>query len=273
MTQKSGWFHYEGQGQSDTTEKKERDLETVFVLQNIYFNRFKSKNPSQRNKFPYFHFDCHAGSGINEDVGVIGSPLLFREIAIQQGAKFIMVAIEKNEERGLLLANRLKLFPNCFVQIGDNKELVESIPSIIRRFGDNPSFAFGSVLIDPNSPKDLNEPSIPWDGLRELGRVCPKVDVVFNFPGTAMKRIRCTFGTENRYFVDLDKLPNRLRKKHLLIREPIGRTHFTLVVGRNYDYGDWKNRGFYDWNSREGKRLRRKARFTEKERKEMDEDG
>lgn len=62
------------QGQSAfATEIKQRGLMAAFAINLAIFQRQYGNNPRAR----YLHVDLNAGSGFNDKVGCIGSPLAF----------------------------------------------------------------------------------------------------------------------------------------------------------------------------------------------------
>lgn len=245
-----------GQGQSHITEDKLRGFASV-LRQNVM---------AVKGRGIYFHFDLHGGSGWNHDVNVVGSPVLFQQIVREHGGEFVMHAAELDKHRAASLADTLRDDECCFVRHGDNAELVTEIPHIIRAYGENPRFAFGSVLIDPNNPTG----GIPWAELECLFAQCNRLDVIFNFPSNAMKRIRKARETTGGCS-DCIKSPSSLRiawnKAYGQIRKPLGPHQFTLLVFRNTK---WKNghRSIHlvDIDSREGCRLLDVAEYTTSER-------
>lgn len=143
-----------------------------------------------------------------------------------------------------------------FTHWGRNQDFVEQIPDIIRSHGTDPERAFGSILIDPN---DHRKDAIPYDGLRVLADLCPRIDTIFHFPQLAMKRIAagvakgtCPESAAEDCF-DVNDLPDVISKRHLWIKQTPDLGNFALVVGRNTDnVNDDKKAGLARWDSDTG---------------------
>lgn len=184
----------------------------------------------------YFHFDLNAGCGYNEVAKCDGSPIMFRQLANEiEFLNAFSFCCEIDRQSASKLAELTRYDHRTFVVAGSNQRFVEMIPDIIRRFGCDPGEAFGSILIDPN---DHNREAIPYKELRVLSARCPRLDIFFNWPYLAIKRVR---GAANKGFIrnhealrdviDIDELPAITGKRHLWIAEQVG--NFVLVVGRN----------------------------------------
>ena len=242
------------QGQSEITEEKERGFGSVFRQQMAVM-----QNSLYLNGETYIHIDLHAGCGFNHEVGVVGSPILFRDIADETYGKYLMFAVEKDRSRAQELGDRLVTDHRCFPMYGDNAELCDCIPDILRAHKIEPKNAVGSVLVDPNGFTN----QIPWKSLGRMLAICGRIDVVFNFPGTAYTRNR-----SHSEYVHIDELPARLSKKHWYIRKPLPVHKFTLCVGRNTDKMKIPKKlglPFALWDSDDGMRYRNKAMMTDVE--------
>lgn len=245
------------QGQSHVTEEKERGFHSIFET-----NLRAVKGMFDRLSFDcrYFHFDLHGGSGINEEAKVVGSPVLFRELAESIGVSFRMHVAEIDDGRAKILSRRLDDSDFSFVHHGDNRELAAMIPDIISHCRENPAKAVGSIVIDPNGAK-----GIPWGELSDVLARCPRLDVVLNYNAVIMKRMAGQGMLD--LHVSLDQLPSMLNKKHWWIRKPRGIWQFTIIVGRNFAMGDHKRIQLYNWDSDEGRQCLRRAMHTTEERR------
>lgn len=240
------------QGQSRSTEDKERGFASMFA---INLRIFQAKFPGHI----YFHFDLHAGSGWNEKVNVVGSPLLFVDLANDTGVDYRIHAVEQDKGRASTLAGLLGHSDRAFVHHGDNCDFVPLIPELIRYYGDRPEFAIGSILIDPN-----NTNGIPWNEVASVLGKCPRIDVMCHFPAGAMKRIFygvIAKGNECETWKAMSDAIGMFRKKHWLIRDPRfgGPHHFTTLIGRNIAIKEHRSIGFHSLETREGFRLFQKA--------------
>jgi hypothetical protein len=214
----------------------------------------------------YFHFDLNAGCGVNERSGCIGSPLAFREAAIKAGMpEAFCFCCEVDAGAAIELQKRTEDDERTFVTIGRNQDFVEMIPEIIAQHGSDPQKAYGSILIDPN---DHRRDAIPYEGLRRVASECPKVDVLFNFPQLAIKRVwfAVAKGTLDESCasdcVDIDDLPAVIGKRHLWIRQVPELGNFAMVVGRNTDnVKDDRRTGLARWDSEDGLWFRERCKM------------
>lgn len=249
------------QGQSAATEAKVRGIGELI---RINLRIFSHVNARYGGRYRYFHFDLHAGSGWNHEVNVIGSPLAFLSAADAIGEPYLAVFVEQDESRAMELAKKTADVESAFVKYGDNVSLCAEIPDIIRQFGENPRYAMGSVLIDPNGPSG----GIPWERLSILFRQCPALDVIVNYPATGMKRDAGQArraGRMSPHFVSIDELPQRLGKEHWIIRPPQGAWQWTLTIGRNMGVNDYTKKGWVHWDSEHGREIRWRVSTTASE--------
>lgn len=230
---------HRGQGQShDATEWKERGIAAAL---SINLQIFKAKYGSWAT---YQHFDLNAGSGVNEKIDCIGSPLAFiqsvDELEIKNyRAHFIDIDRDTIE--------KLHSYPpmsrkNCILFHGDNQSLIYAIPDLIRLTDKKPYMAVGSILVDPNG-SEVNVEALSW-----LTKQCPKIDLIINWNSVIFKRLQGAHG-------DLEGFMRALNKKHWLIRKPTGGHQFTLLIGRNMRVGDHPTMGFHHLYSELGQEI------------------
>lgn len=231
------------QGQSDTTEFKQRGLQAAFEVNlRVFGNGFERKG----YPFTYFHFDLNCGSGLNEQFSCIGSPLAFVQAAERTGVESYFAGFcDINPQHLGELMGRDSITGNtrCFTFHGSNASLIEAIPEIIRARGENPKHALGMVLSDPNGS------DVPLDQMEWLASECPKLDFVVNWNSTQFKRDRGAFGDTRP---TLTSALDRLNKRHWLIRKPAGVWQWTLLIGRNMRIGGQPSLGFYPLDSEIG---------------------
>jgi len=212
----------------------------------------------------YFHFDLNAGSGRNEKAECDGSPIAFRAAACKaRMPNAFSFCCERDKVSAKRLAERCRADPYTWVVEGRNQDFVKQIPYIIRENGGDPRTAFGSILLDPN---DQNRDAIPYEELRVISDKCPRLDVFFNFPHLAIKRLNGAVAKGfhsaevARDCVDIDDLPEVIGKTHLWIARQIG--NFVLVVGRNTDnVNDDRKTGLHRWTSECGVWFRERCRM------------
>lgn len=245
------------QGQGICTGDKERGLGHAFAVNlRVFTGRFNEWN------YPYFHFDLNSGGGWNYEANCIGSPLAFLQQANNHACEKFFAGfcdIDKKAVIELLRRPEIANDDRCHVFHGDNKGLIESIPQLIKAYGDKPDKAIGMVLSDPNGA------GIPVDELEWLSYSCPKIDLVLHWNSTQFKRNRGAFGDDRP---TMKSALDRLNKRYWLIRKPLGRWQWTLLVGRNIACGGSRALGFYPLASREGQEFFNTCNFKPDERPE-----
>jgi hypothetical protein len=238
------------QGQSDRiTELKQRGLGWAY---RIGFAVVAKQN------WQYFNFDLNAGSGFNDKFGCVGSPITFlNEAKSVSCSSYFSAFVDRDRQQVAALLNRpeVKTNPRCEVFHGDNCEFPSMVPDLICHYGDRPKFAVGSVLSDPNGVE------VPLEAIGQLAKICPKLDCIFHWNSTATKR-----GYKHIPQTRLDAVPRIIKKSHWLIRQPFGIHQFTILIGRNYRFGDWKAQGFHHLDSAMGEALMDECSYSETER-------
>lgn len=241
----------DGQGQSSTTDAKERGIGAALSVSMDAFTKIRGFQ-----RFRYLHFDLNAGCGINDEVGCDGSPLVFLErIRAKRIDGFAAHFCEIDKERISQLIQRPELHDDDRIVLhhGNNRGLLPAVPEIIRAYRENPEFAAGSILADPNST------DIPIAELIDVSESCPRLDLFINWNATAFKRLG-----RGKYLVEaLNAL--KPHRAHWLIRKPLGNWHFTMLIGRNFKAGEHRAMGFYDLESDFGQYHLRVATETAEE--------
>jgi len=244
------------QGQSaDATEAKQRGLTFAFRPGFAVMRQPKFRDRGCR----LFHIDLHAGSGFNDDAQCIGSPLAFLSEAKRSGCtNFFAGFCDRDKYAIQCLKERpeIKHDERCVVFHGDNAELLYMLPDIVRHHRENPRYAIGSVLSDPNGA-DVPLESIIW-----LAQTCPCIDVILHWNSTITKRLRN--GLKPQQYT-LDEVIKLIPKKDWLIREPVGIHQFTLAIGRNFRFNAWHSIGFYDLNSTRGQDILQRCSLPKRE--------
>jgi hypothetical protein len=245
------------QGQGSATEFKQRGLQAAFSINlQIFCNKFGGR-------FSYFHFDLNCGSGYNDVAGCIGSPIAFLRAASSAGVDNFLACFVDNCESSLQTLKEqkeIKESNNCAMFHGDNSSFIKSIPEIIRARGDDPKYAVGMVLSDPNGS------GVPIDELAWLSMVCPRLDFIVNWNSTIVKRCnKQVHRTEKMRRTCLADALQMLGKKHWLIRDPRTSQQWTLLVGRNIKAGNHRELGFFNLDTAHGQRLLDRCNYTRSE--------
>lgn len=235
------------QGQSDSTEFKERGLQAAFTINlRVFCDKFK-------DRYTYWHFDLNSGCGYNNEVGCIGSPLAFLRAADSfPGLHYMAAFCDKDADalNALMQRKEVKGNDQAFCFHGDNASLIDAIPTLIEQRGERSDYAMGLVLSDPNGFET------PLDELAELGKRCPRLDVVLHWNS----RIRRLYRGQNWDFVDVDEAIEMIGKRHWLIRKPMGAHQWTVLIGRNMRIGEHRALGFHHLDSDIGRHILHRCR-------------
>lgn len=232
------------QGQSDSTEAKERGLQAVFST-NLGIVKAKLKD-----HYPYWHFDLNCGSGKNAIVGCDGSPLAFLHAARARGVKHYIACFCDREADHLAALQALPEVAGnarAFLFHGDNASLVDAIPDLIKHspYPDRPEKAMGMVFSDPNGD------DVPLDELARLSVACPRLDIAIHW-NTRLRKLRRAHGHSIH---DIEDAIAMLGKAHWLIRKPLGSWSWTVLIGRNFRVGDHLGMGYVHLESPAGQAI------------------
>jgi len=238
------------------------------IHQNILYNQILSKPRQQfRKKRPILHMDFHSGCGWNHDVDVEGSPIIALDCFRESGLKYECFFIDKNQQCIDELGSRREIMcdPCAHVHCCTNQKMCEWVSRIADKKNTGGRYTLGTIYLDPNGPVGKvahgDPASIPWEGLHHVTSEFPCIDVIFNFPAGAIKRLDPSHNGR----VDINDLPEMLRKDYWMINEPNGMWQWVLCVGRNGDFRAWENANWHLWNSDKGIEIRETARKTRAE--------
>ena len=233
------------QGQSDlATERKQRGLSYALRLSYVVLRKHSDWAK------PYLHFDLNAGNGYNDKAGCVGSPLTFMRI-FGGMPHFRATFIDCDESQiNVLRSREIMKDERCKMIVGDNAEFLNSLQ--IR--GD---WQFGTILSDPNGS------DVPIDGLIYAGHKYKQIDQIFHWNSTITKRLR--YGIKPTQIV-LSDIPRLIPKTSWLIREPVSKHQFAMLIGRNYRGNDWPSGGFYHLDSPRGEMIMDRCSRSTKER-------
>lgn len=252
-----------GQGQSEHTEEKQYGLSKILGQWLSIVDRITTKYKIDR---PILYADMNAGSGWNEEVNCIGSPLLFLNEAKTHTFKRDVYFIESNTNALIELAERVYEVGELDANLinGNHNEVM---PEIVKKHN-----GLGLIYHDPNGL-----PS--FDLLRSLSqfRNFDKVDILIRISGTNYKRIRNgvdSFGKKRQILELIGKYPNlkdqlkSINKKQWIIRDIIDPDPYqwTFLLGTNWtEYKAWESQGFYKIDSSKGAAILNRVSHTIKE--------
>lgn len=269
------------QGQGVHTGEKQYGLDRILTLwlsivKNIKHNAEAGKYNQKMREIierPIVILDLNAGTGWNDKVNCIGSPLIILDAVKRFPYRTFLDFIEIDEPSSRALYQRLeackktgsKDFFECY--IGDNKEV---LPQILENMDEK---RYGLIYHDPNGVPD-------FDLMRTVS-YNPKsrfIDIMFRISGTNYKRTRLgmdAFGAKNCHPHLVGKYPKltdqlkKINKKHWIIRDIIDPDPYqwTFLMGTNWtDFPAWKKEGFYDTESLRGKEILRRVTYSDEER-------
>jgi hypothetical protein len=254
------------QGNGDATPRKERDFSDAIEasLGLSYAGGVAS--------WPYWHIDLNAGSGWNERPQCEGSPLVFLHQAIRKKRRVNVCFCDLDGSKLEKLKNAV--LPLC-VQLAPGSEVAWVVRDNALALADwgrkiaaveNPACAIGSVLADPNGPRQ----GFPLEALAIFAAGFPRMDLIFSLNVTLF---RSALGCRQRQrpgFADWPTVREMLRglpRAHWLIsnfqEHGVAGHRYAVLVGRTSAYGYKRYRNFYPIDLPEGRviidRLRRVA--------------
>lgn len=229
------------QGQSEYTEWKERGIAAagVAVTGRIFAPKF-------RTRFPFWMFDLFSGAGWNEKADCLGSPIAMLREAKLLGLDYRLHTVDIDAAACEALMARSEIAQEyghrIFAHHGDNAEFAGVARELVRQ-RERPDMAMGVWLCDPN------DSSISMELLRNMGKFLPRMDVLLNVTGSAIKRANGAGGAK----ATVPELMEQCGKRYWLIREPAGKFQWSLLIGRNFEVGDYPGMGFYRLESSKGR--------------------
>lgn len=221
----------------------------------------------QDKRKPFFFLDTNCGSGWNVEIGVHGSPAVANraadEILLPRGIERYVVCCDRDPVATAELERRMEEGGwDTEILTSDNEDSVRYFAKLIRQH-DNPKYAMGAVLFDPNGPwyKNGKGEGPPVATLPEFTRHFPRIDIIGNINTTAYKRM---LGAKLHVIPPLEVL-QLFNKQHWLVKlATYHRKEFLLVIGRNFPIRHCEKFGFYDLNSEQGREIMRRATVLKK---------
>lgn len=243
------------QGQGTGTARKQE----LFYHANAVGMRIFMSKP-QLARYPFWLFDGNCGSGWNDEVGVIGSPVNAHLVADRLGlaaSRREFYFCDRNRDSMLALQDRLAANPAweacSHLHVGDNEEGLALFGHHVAK-REKPEFAVGAVIVDPNgwfyrTPKGEG---VPIDGLRIFTQQFQRIDIILNL------NVR-TYSMQKKKGDNVmppTGVLSCLHRKHWLVGQiKIGQSRFWVAVGRNVPTGDHRKVGLYHLDSEEGREI------------------
>jgi hypothetical protein len=228
------------QGQSLATIDKERRIGAALAIgMRIASDQFAG------SRFRWWHFDANAGAGFNEKIGVPGSPMVFwqaahKHLALRPAPFFCDINTTAiGELRTALSGNGASVFMPM-----DNNAALIRFAGAITDAGENPKYATGTVVVDPNGYYYRNKQNIgaPTDALDWFLPRFPRVDIVLNL-NTRVYRLQKSQG--HAVLAPRDLLASLHKKYWLVGSTQHGGDSFLIAIGRNVPTGDFAAAGLH----------------------------
>jgi hypothetical protein len=242
---------------SAETEPKEQDFRGLLDMHITICKHIRRRWPGP----PYLFADLYAGPGHLEYQGreFLGSPLIFRDLAIHHQLRYEALYFEKNQDTAGQLAKAIATLDGR----GRTSIHAEACETGFSRWldltGHQPD-RYGLVYADPIHDE------IPHALLNKAARLLPRVDLLSYVAATQYKRRRGVDSTRPYLCDHIAAVDKQL----VLIREPIGAWQWTFILWSNWvDFPQWERRGFHHLDSARGQRILNTLTYTEQQRYEM----
>lgn len=241
------------QGQSLATIDKERRIGAALsVGMRIASAKFADRG------FRYWHWDGNCGSGKNAAFNTPGSPVVFWQVSeiclrgLRPAAFFCDIDRDAMRQLHATLKQNSDWAARSYLLPGDNQDALEVFAECIRKH-ENPRFAVGSVLVDPNGYYYRNAQGIgaPIHALQWFCREFPRIDIILNLNVRAYQ-LQAKSG--HRVLPPRDVLIS-LNKSHWLVSRNAKNKgdRFLLAIGRNTPTKEMRTLQLYDQHSELGK--------------------
>lgn len=213
------------QGQSEATKPKQEALGAFISAHSKIVEVIQAKHSWAGS---YFYIETNAGSGWNEKVDCVGSPLVVSDVLSKRlSLKHDSIYIERNTESAAKLKTNLAFCRYNAKVVNEDHAI--ALPAICV-----PPGSFGLVYADPNALRDA-----PVEALRTFFSKpsTSKIDVLINMD--AHQRMRVVAGQRKGgnpgNYDDLAGLMRRIPKKHWWIRSPFvcSGSKWTFLFGSN----------------------------------------
>ena len=245
------------QGQGASTIRKEQGFRQLFC------DSLRLASAPTISRYPFWHIDLNAGSGHNDLVGCDGSPVAFGQEAMGAGRFYRSFLVDRDFESIASLRQTMVAVPmpddstRAFLAC-DNAEALPAIASRIRS-QENPAYAVGLVLCDPNGWK-----GVPFDALAAFAAEFPRIDIVLHLNCNLFRSVAgCKLSRHEHIregFADWpspEEVVARLCRPNWLIRN-VSRAaghNFTTLLGRTSSQGIRQFADFFPLSSLTGRQI------------------
>lgn len=241
-------YRYSGQ-----TPHKQESYQYLIERELAMIGAIRKKHDWARLHHPLF-LDLYAGPGKDPN-GCAGSPIILLQAADKQDYTIEAHFYESDRMSLQNLIYNLAVHNdnrNYFViHPVDNQSVLDLLPK--RRN----SARLGMAYADPSNGDLLNAFTL----LCKIGQIYRKVDLVINYAAATWKR-RHAF----EYYKNLIAILPDAGKQKWLIREPLGKHQWTMLLGTNYlEYKPEENRRWHDIRTEPGRTYFLRAALTKDE--------
>lgn len=243
----SAGYHY-----SKNTPAKQRDFEAAIDL-HIRVTSAILRKTAQYKPLPpdYLYLDLNAGLP-KDPTGILGSTAVFLKTASWRQLPF------KAEFYDIDAENCSKLNESVTGQDVDRVQILNTgNHDIINRHPKYVKYQYGAAYVDPSNAE------VPFDVLKHLAKVYPRLDFVINLACASYKR-----PVNHPDYVPLDETLPKL-KRFWKVREPIAKQQWSIMIGTNWDnYPDlnpalWR---FHDTRTSKGREIYERLVWTKNQR-------
>lgn len=264
------------QGQSCATIDKQRRISSALVVSMNLAEKagkaylIKPKVRNRPDRATYWHFDANAGCGWNDEFDVPGSPLVFHYMAdrclhsLNRDAVFCDINRGRIKElRERLSEQKIYEYTSTCLNV-DNETALGVFRDKILNSGENPKYAVGTIIIDPNGYWHRNEDGSgpPINGLQSFAVQFPRIDIIINLnmrlAGLMLGHVRKKESPCYAAFKDTQH-PRDIflsLKRHWVVAEiPKSSWRFLIGVGRSMRAGKHDQLGLYEMDSPEGEAI------------------
>lgn len=239
---------------SSETEPKEEDFRGIVDMHVRICKAIRARWGGP----PYLYADLFAGPGHLEFNGrkFVGSPLIVPDIATRHGLDYESVCFEIDPATAGRLRVALADYNGHTTVVAEPCQ--EGFPRWLLERGIERD-RLGLVYSDPIRDE------IPHALLNKAAARFPKVDLLSYVAATQYKRRRGVNPTRPL----LSEHIASVRKRNVLIREPIGTWQWTFILWSNWvDLPEWTRRGFHRLDTEKGARILDRLDLTEREQHE-----
>lgn len=206
--------------------------------------------------FTYNYIDATAGCGYCPESNMPGSPLVFLAIAHRLGMPYHADFIEVEPGNHFLLAGAIPHDAHQYVST-HHGDYCDVLPRLIERLDKN---AFGLIFIDHSGA--VTELMDRIEILERLSIKHPKIEILIYVPAANVKRVLYHRN------IRLEDCLQGIRKRHWLVRKPMGKHQWTFLMGSNTPPPEYPSIGFYRLDSQEGQQIFGILNYTNQELEE-----